>query len=354
MYFSFLLTGLSVVCNVKEVFSFYGTYDKMDHRNSLLYSTSIPSLKGVPYKINQIVQKNMISSIRLRHIELSSEELANECKYILSTNTNLLFEQLARDLSQCSLTKNSGGDFGWILISDGMNHIHESSVPPELVNSALHMNRGDIKVIRSQTPSITDGNKWHVVQLMDVVKKLSPILQRRKMENFKSLRQTDVETEKESPTYAIETMGCQMNIADSERIEGNLKELGYSRTDDSAKANLIVFNTCSIRDHAEQKVYSYIGPHALRKRRGDDVSIVVAGCVAQQEGVSIVKWFPEVDIVMGPQYANRISDLLEASFNGGIQVVATDPSYQTEDTFDPVRKSEIVAYVNVIYGCNER
>ena len=57
---------------------------------------------------------------------------------------------------------------------------------------------------------------------------------------------------------------------------------------------------------------------------------------------------------MGPQYANQISELLEASFNGGNQVVATDPSYQTEDNVAPIRKSDIVAYVNVIYGCNER
>jgi tRNA-2-methylthio-N6-dimethylallyladenosine synthase len=85
-----------------------------------------------------------------------------------------------------------------------------------------------------------------------------------------------------------------MNIADSERIAGQLKELGYSQIEDSSKANLVVLNTCSIRDHAEQKVYSYIGPHAQRKRKGEDVKIAVAGCVAQQEGEALLKRFPEV------------------------------------------------------------
>eukprot|EP00596_Hydrurales_sp_CCMP1899_P003871 CAMPEP_0119044434 /NCGR_PEP_ID=MMETSP1177-20130426/31420_1 /TAXON_ID=2985 /ORGANISM="Ochromonas sp, Strain CCMP1899" /LENGTH=454 /DNA_ID=CAMNT_0007014527 /DNA_START=628 /DNA_END=1992 /DNA_ORIENTATION=- len=153
--------------------------------------------------------------------------------------------------------------------------------------------------------------------------------------------------------YSIETMGCQMNSADSERMEGSLKELGYTLADDSSTASVVILNTCSIRDHAEQKVYSYIGPHALRKRKGEDVSIIVAGCVAQQEGEVLARRFPAVDIVMGPQYANRIGDLLE-SVAEGMQVVATEAIYQMEDSNMARRKSDITAWVNVIYGCNER
>jgi tRNA-2-methylthio-N6-dimethylallyladenosine synthase len=156
-------------------------------------------------------------------------------------------------------------------------------------------------------------------------------------------------------TYKMETMGCQMNIADSERMEGQLKALGIRPlgNDEQRKPDLVVLNTCSIRDHAEQKVYSYIGPHAKRKREGEDVAIVVAGCVAQQEGQMLLRRAPEVDLVMGPQYANRLADLLEDVSNGN-QVVATEASHIMEDSTKPRRGSTVAAWVNVIYGCNER
>ena len=156
-------------------------------------------------------------------------------------------------------------------------------------------------------------------------------------------------------TYQMETMGCQMNIADSERMEGQLQTLGIRPWKEGEKKHpdLVVLNTCSIRDHAEQKVYSYIGPHAKRKRDGEDVTIVVAGCVAQQEGEALLRRAPEVDLVMGPQYANRLADLLEDVSNGN-QVVATEASHIMEDSTKPRRGSKVAAWVNVIYGCNER
>ena len=98
----------------------------------------------------------------------------------------------------------------------------------------------------------------------------------------------------------------------------------------------MILNTCSIRDHAEQKVYSYLGPHALRKRKGENVCIVVAGCVAQQEGEKLLRRFPEIDIVMGPQYAPHLTDLLIQAANGH-QVVATDPLMHSEAPTDAAR-----------------
>ena len=150
-----------------------------------------------------------------------------------------------------------------------------------------------------------------------------------------------------------------MNMADSERMEGQLQGLGLrpitleEEKEQKINPDLVVLNTCSIRDHAEQKVYSYIGPYAKRKREGEDITIVVAGCVAQQEGEALLRRAPEVDLVMGTQYADRIGDLLEDASNGN-QVVATEASHIMEDSTKPRRASTVAAWVNVIYGCNER
>ncbi|KAH8058066.1 N6-isopentenyladenosine methylthiotransferase [Aureococcus anophagefferens] len=133
-------------------------------------------------------------------------------------------------------------------------------------------------------------------------------------------------------TYAMVTMGCQMNAADSERLEGSLRQLGLVEAPDPKLANVVVLNTCSIREHAETKVYSYVGPQAKRKRNGEDVTIVVAGCVAQQEGARLLRRAPEVDVVMGPQYANRLPDVLERAMVHGEQVAATSASYGATST----------------------
>ena len=154
-------------------------------------------------------------------------------------------------------------------------------------------------------------------------------------------------------TYHITTFGCQMNKADSERMAGVLESLGYVASESEFKADIVLYNTCTIRDNAEQKVYSYLGKQAKRKHQDPGIKIVVAGCVAQQEGEKLLRRVPEVDLVMGPQYANRLADLL-VQVEAGNQVAATEPTYIPEDITKPRRDSDITAWVNVIYGCNER
>jgi len=156
-----------------------------------------------------------------------------------------------------------------------------------------------------------------------------------------------------SRRYHITTFGCQMNKADSERMAGILDAMGYQAEDDPNLADILVYNTCTIRDNAEQKVYSYLGRQAKRKRQSSDLTLVVAGCVAQQEGEKLLRRVPELDLVMGPQHANRLNELLEQVWDGN-QVVATEPIYIMEDITKPRRNSDISAWVNVIYGCNER
>jgi len=144
-----------------------------------------------------------------------------------------------------------------------------------------------------------------------------------------------------------------MNKADSERMAGILEDMGFEWSEDPNEADLILYNTCTIRDNAEQKVYSYLGRQAKRKQEQPGLTLVVAGCVAQQEGEAILRRVPELDLVMGPQHANRLQDLLEQVFDGN-QVVATELIHIVEDITKPRRDSTVTAWVNVIYGCNER
>lgn len=153
--------------------------------------------------------------------------------------------------------------------------------------------------------------------------------------------------------YHITTFGCQMNKADSERMAGILEDMGFEWSEDPNNADLILYNTCTIRDNAEQKVYSYLGRQAKRKHEKADLTLIVAGCVAQQEGETLLRRVPELDLVMGPQHANRLKELLESVFDGN-QVVATDAVHIIEDITKPRRDSKVTAWVNVIYGCNER
>jgi hypothetical protein len=246
----------------------------------------VPSLKNVPYRINQVVSKEKIDAVRFRHIELETEELAIQCRAMLVGVNSTDFSKLASTVSLCQLTKSNGGDTGWLNTTSSYQaspSASESMIPTELINAACFMNRGDISILSSRKfqKDIFGEEKvassWHVLQLTDVNTAVNPSLLKRRRDNYKMIKgmnptpSPDIQNKLK---YSIETMGCQMNSADSERMEGSLKELGYTLADDSSTASVVILNTCSIRDHAEQKVYSYIGPHALRKRKGEDVSII--------------------------------------------------------------------------------
>lgn len=153
--------------------------------------------------------------------------------------------------------------------------------------------------------------------------------------------------------YHITTFGCQMNKADSERMAGILEHMGFLWSESPDEADLILYNTCTIRDNAEQRVYSHLGRQAIRKQEKPDLTLILAGCVAQQEGEALLRRVPELDLVMGPQHANRLEDLLNQVFQGA-QVVATEAVHIMEDITKARRDSSVTAWVNVIYGCNER
>src|SRR5438105_14809721 len=112
--------------------------------------------------------------------------------------------------------------------------------------------------------------------------------------------------------YLIETFGCQMNVHDSERMAGLLEQAGFEATDDAADADVIVINTCSVRERAEDKLYTRLGElRQLAAEQGHDAIVAVAGCVAQQEGAAIFKRAPGVaDVVVGTQALRRLPMLV--------------------------------------------
>lgn len=151
----------------------------------------------------------------------------------------------------------------------------------------------------------------------------------------------------------LETFGCQMNENDSERMLGLLKGLSYTRTKDPSEADLILINTCSIRDKAEQKVYSILGRFKSLKKERPGLVIGVAGCVAQQEGERLLKRAPHLDIVFGPHNVHKLRELLLQA-DTGRKVVLTEQTGEInpeEYGIEPVELEE-KAFVSIMRGCN--
>lgn len=151
-----------------------------------------------------------------------------------------------------------------------------------------------------------------------------------------------------SKTFFIETWGCQMNDLDSQRLSGSLRLRGYRRVEDEKEANLILLNTCSVREKAEHKVFSRLGELKALKS-GGGVQIGVCGCVAQQEGEKILSRAPWVDFVIGPGNVGHIDEILD----GGRAVAIDFPEDRRYDSFAIDRTSATKAYVTIVEGCNK-
>jgi tRNA-2-methylthio-N6-dimethylallyladenosine synthase len=150
-------------------------------------------------------------------------------------------------------------------------------------------------------------------------------------------------------TVYIHTFGCQMNVHDSEKMLGILEKQGYVPTCEPAEADLIIFNTCSIRQKAEQKFFSELGRVKSLKKTKPGLKIAVAGCTAQQEGGNIFKRAPHVDFVFGPQNLH-ILDGLSGGYVDAVSI-SDNPLIAIEDL--PMRRTEgVKAWVTIMYGCN--
>ncbi len=151
----------------------------------------------------------------------------------------------------------------------------------------------------------------------------------------------------------IETFGCQMNKSDSEHMFGLLKEIGYQPTSDIKTADLMILNTCAIRQGAEDKVFSYLGHwHQLKRTRPGSL-IAVGGCVAQDYGEQLLKQSPGVDIVFGTHNLQCLPELVLKAGQTGKAVVAVAQQLPEDLPELPViRQNTVSAWVSIIYGCN--
>jgi tRNA-2-methylthio-N6-dimethylallyladenosine synthase len=153
----------------------------------------------------------------------------------------------------------------------------------------------------------------------------------------------------------IQTHGCQMNEYDSRKMEEVLGAArGMLRTDDAAEADVILVNTCSIREKAQEKVFSQLGRWKAFKQANPDVLIGVGGCVASQEGAAIVERAPYVDLVFGPQTLHRLPDLIDARrASGQPQVDISFPEIEKFDALPEPRAEGPSAFVSIMEGCSK-
>ena len=154
------------------------------------------------------------------------------------------------------------------------------------------------------------------------------------------------------PRVYIETYGCQMNVSDSELLFGVLGREGYVRTDDPAQADVLLVNTCAVRDHAEQKVLSRLGELKQYKRRGDVLGVV--GCMAQRLGARLLERVPQVDLVIGPDGYRGLPELIARARAGERAAEVEFKSWEHYEDVPPVRGTPVSAFVTVQRGCDYR
>jgi len=154
-------------------------------------------------------------------------------------------------------------------------------------------------------------------------------------------------------TFYIETFGCQMNAHDSEKVIGTLEHEGYVRVEDEADAGLVLYNTCSIRDKAEQKVFHRLNEY--KRLQGEGKKFAVLGCVAQQEGEKIFERAPYVSLVSGSASYRSLPQMLVRLEAGEQRITGLDDR-QTEQTFDTEftsRENPYRGYITIIEGCDK-
>ncbi|OMC11257.1 tRNA (N6-isopentenyl adenosine(37)-C2)-methylthiotransferase MiaB [Mycolicibacter heraklionensis] len=154
-------------------------------------------------------------------------------------------------------------------------------------------------------------------------------------------------------TYEVRTYGCQMNVHDSERIAGMLEQAGYRRAPADADADLVVFNTCAVRENADNKLYGNLSHLAPNKRSNPDMQIAVGGCLAQKDKDSVLSRAPWVDVVFGTHNLGSLPALLDrARHNRSAQVEIVESLREFPSSLPAARDSAYSAWVSISVGCN--
>ena len=137
----------------------------------------------------------------------------------------------------------------------------------------------------------------------------------------------------------LETFGCQMNVLDSQLVRGQLEGLGYHFTDDWKEADIVLYNTCSVREHAEQKVWSRLGRLGAHKRRRSKLIVGVIGCMAEREGVDMMRRYPQVDLLCGPGELDKLPLLIDNAVRTEPAVALQGNTHRRSATLDAVEDS---------------
>lgn len=160
----------------------------------------------------------------------------------------------------------------------------------------------------------------------------------------------------EGQTYFIRTYGCQANERDSETLRGILEAMGYVQSDVMETSQIIILNTCAIRENAEQKVFGKIGNIKNLKQKNEDVILAVCGCMAQEESVvnAIMTKYPHVDLVFGTHNLHRLPQLLESAMASRKTIVEVwSKEGDVVEDVPVVRNDQFKAWVNIMYGCDK-
>ena len=157
------------------------------------------------------------------------------------------------------------------------------------------------------------------------------------------------------PVACVDTFGCQQNVADGQKLMGMLQEMGFSLTDKPAEADLVILNTCAVREHAEDRVFGNLGALTHAKRENPEMVICLCGCMAQEPRVSerIKKSYPHVNLVFGPHALWKFPELLCRVYERRKRVFSVDDEHGTiAEGIPVVRERGVKAWVSIMYGCN--
>ena len=152
--------------------------------------------------------------------------------------------------------------------------------------------------------------------------------------------------------YKILPYGCQMNFSDGERFAGQLERMGYKPTEKLEDADVIILNTCCVRETAENKIYGKIGEIKHIKEKKPNLILGITGCMSQKEGDNIFKRAPHVDFVLGTNKMHDLPAVLEEIYNSRGHVVSLAGDYDMPPAVAPAQNDSLFAYVPIMYGCN--